>query len=182
MHSSENGDPAIKGRKIQPGSSPAGHGGVPPGPQPMNDREQPVMQSPLPDFFALRDSSEDESNAPDGQQSSGWPETQANEQAQWRRKALAKRTSSYGISAANSPNSRDNSDLEMHRDNNRATRGSEKCQETLVAVSSRNGSSDLKRISGMFHRVIKSKAMKRRSSFLTKIVEKTSFTRTHYST
>ncbi|KAG6353979.1 hypothetical protein INS49_004950 [Diaporthe citri] len=74
----------------------------------------------------------------------GWswfPDTKANDQAKWRRTALAKRANVGGTTAENTPNPKGNVHFQLNGNTSKPIDGFDECRESLVAASAANENS-----------------------------------------
>lgn len=94
------------------------------------------------------DDSDSESDVSDRQQRSKWPENEANEMAQWRHKAMAKRAIFDRTAAAERPNLNQVSDNQVHGNTSEIIDTSKASDEPLMGASAVNAQSDSREIWG----------------------------------
>lgn len=140
MQSSQSVGAASSGQQAQPRSGPEGHAGMRPMPPPPPPPVEPDNRS-----------SDDESNASDEQEWSKWPESRADDQAQWRQNALAKRAELRKSAARCETSLKTELDSQVSSDAGKLLHGSEGCNDSLVAASAANETPDPPKPSGMIY-------------------------------
>lgn len=150
MRPSQNVGDSPQGQQKQPESSTQEHVGVPPAPQSEPTREEPGSLSHIVNSLDKSHQSSDDESSMSDQQEWGWyPDIRANDQAKWRRTALAKPASPGGTTTGNIPSSKKNIDFKLHGNAVKPVDGSDKSRESLVKASTAKENSDSTQASGM---------------------------------
>lgn len=149
MRPSHNFGNASQGQQKQPELSTQGHVGVPPASQPPPAHDEPGNpENTVRNLEKIHHNSDDESDLSDDGGWSWYPDIKANEQAQWRRMALARRANPGGTNAGISPSLNGAIDSQLNGNSAKAIDGSDKFGESLVAASAANEKSDSTQASG----------------------------------
>lgn len=139
MRPSKNVDDAPQGQQKKPESSAQEHVAVPQVSQSAPTRDEPGNPAQgVKSLEKSRQISDDESDMSDDGGWSWYPDIKANDQAQWRRMALAKRASLGGTAAGSSAILKGNIDSQLYGNSNKAIDEFDKCRESLVAASAAN--------------------------------------------
>lgn len=142
------GDASL-GQQKKPESSAQGHVGVPRVSQPLPTGDEPENQAHIANSLdRSHHSSEDESDMSNEQDWSWFPDVKANDQAQWRRTALAKRANVGGTTAENTPSSKENVHFQSYGNASKLMVVFDECRESLVAASAANENSYSTQASG----------------------------------
>lgn len=138
MRPSQNVGDGSQGQQKQPRPSEQEHIGGPRVVQSVPARDEPGNQAHVTNSLdqspPISDAS-DESDMSDDQQWSWFPDIKANDQAKWRRRALAKRANVGGTTPGNTPSSNENVHFKLNGNASKAIDGIDECRESLVAGS-----------------------------------------------
>lgn len=132
-----------QGQQKQPEPSTQGHVGVSPLPQAVLTRDEMGKY-----FDRVRQSSDDKSNMSDDGGRSWYPDIKANEQAKWRRMALAKRADPGVTTAGNSSSLKGAIEFQLDGNAAKAIDRLDKCRESFLAASATSENSKSTQPSG----------------------------------